>query len=153
MNPFSDTTPIATTDEYIAALRLFRDGFKREKPFSSSPELKMLRSHYNAPQHTITAATLATELSLVSPNAANLRYGTLARNLTKLLDKTLPAIKASKVPHWWRTLAYCRDDVAITNDGQVEWIMRTELCEALEQLGWVHSEYSASSRFTDLSPF
>lgn len=153
MNPYCDRAPIATIEEYVTALRRLRDSFKREKPFSDSNELKMLRAHYCAPNHTITATQLAELFALKSFTAANLRYGTVARNLTQHLEKTLPPLKSTKIPHWWRVLAYCGEDVALADNSAVEWTMRPELCEALDQLGWGRARVSSAPRYTDLTPF
>jgi hypothetical protein len=137
MNQYCDPTPIATTEEYVKALLRLRDSFQCDKPFSSSDERKMLLFHYGANQHTITATQLAREVGLTSYSLTNLKYGMLARRITELLKKTLPPLEGTKDPHWWRVLAYCNDGVPISYDGQVEWIMRDELCRALEQLRWV----------------
>lgn len=152
MSPYSDPTPIATSGEYVTALRRMRDSFKRGKPFSDSPELKMLRLHYAAAEHTVTATQLAAHVALASFTAANLRYGTLGRNIAQLLEKTVAPLKSTKIPHWWRVLGYCKDDADFIDNSEVEWVMRPELCEALEQLGWVKSEQYLS-RDTDLTPF
>lgn len=142
MNQPSDPTPIATSDEYVNALRRLRDKFKREKPFSDSNALKMLRSHYHAQNHTITASQLAEQVALASDSTANLQYRALARNITELLQKTPVAPKSTKDPQWWRVVAYCNNDVAAAPDGQMAWVMRQELCQALEQLGWVRPKNS-----------
>lgn len=144
MNQYCDPTPIATTEEYIKALLRLRDSFQREKPFRSSDERKLLVSHCAADRHTITATQLAKEVGLTCYNETNLKYGMLARRLTELLKKTLPPLEGTKDPHYWRALAYCNDGIPISNDGQVEWIMRDELCRALIQLKWVTPSASSA---------
>lgn len=138
MDEFSDPTPIATPAQYRAALLKVRDEFGTARPFSESNELGLLMAHYSAPRHTITSAQLATQVGFSSHSSANLRYGLFASRIAAALGyrpgpfKTVP----EGDPHWWRTLAFGNDGVPVTQDGEYEWVMRPELCLALENLGW-----------------
>lgn len=87
----------------------------------------------------ITSGQLAERVGFPSYSAANLRYGLLASRIAAELGyrpgpfTTVPPGD----PHWWRTLAYGNDGVALTKDGEYEWVMRPELCQALAGMGWV----------------
>lgn len=139
MDEFSDPTPIATPDEYRAALLVVRDEFSTARPFSESNEPRFLMEHYRAPQHTITSAQLAKLVGFSSYSVTNLRYGTFAGRIAAALRYTPGPFKTVPPgnPHWWRTLAYGNDGVPLKEDGRYEWIMRPELCEALRKMGWV----------------
>jgi hypothetical protein len=136
MDEFSDPSPVATVEAYMSALKAVRDQYGRERPFSASKELEMLRVHYEAPQHTITTTQLAELVGFSSYSTANMQYGKLACRIANELNYRPGPFISTKDPHWWRTLAYGNDGAALTSDGRYEWIMRPELALALEGLGW-----------------
>ena len=138
MDEFSDPTPVAPVEAYMSALKALRDKFARDRPFSASKELEMLRVHYEAPEHKITSTQLAELVGFSSYSTANMQYGKLAGRVAAALAYRPGPFTSTKEPHWWRTLAYGTEGVALTSDGRYEWIMRPELCLALERLGWHH---------------
>jgi hypothetical protein len=143
MDEFSDPASIASVARYKAALLVVRDEFGSDRPFSESKELRLLRAHYAAPLHTITSAQLAQQVGFPSYSAANLRYGLFASRVAAALDYRPGPFKtvSHKDPHWWRTLAYGNDGMPVTEDGEYEWVMRPELSQALEEMGWVPSRH------------
>jgi len=135
---YTDATPIATAEQFKAALRIVR---------ISEKELDMFRVQYNAPKHTLSPAQMAKQLRWSAWSVANLKYGELAHRIADALDYTpgpfeeQHALRASKrhCDHWWFTLSYWNDDADMGDDNQ--WIMRPELVQALDDLaawlpGW-----------------
>lgn len=143
MNEFSDPTPIASSDAFKKALLKVRNEFTTDQPFSESKEQLLLEKHYEAPAHTISSRQLAERVGYPSYSAANLRYGLFASRVAAALGYRpgpFVTIKSDN-PHWWRTLAYGSNAAAFNDNGEYEWVMRPELCEALEILGWVRRKH------------
>ncbi|AQU99676.1 HNH endonuclease [Desulfococcus multivorans] len=88
---------------------------------------QLLRLHYHAPEHTVTATQLAELVGYSSYSVANLQYGRLARLVGERLDY-------SPEPEYLGTLVWFEK-----RHGEWHWIMRPEVAQALEQLGWVES--------------
>ena len=130
MDEFSDPTPIATAEQFKAALLVVRDRVTNMIPY-----LAMLKAHCRAPAHTITALQLAREVGYSNYSSANLQYGTLAHHIADALHYT-PGPFSTGNPHWWRTLASGNDGTPQTEDGHFEWIMRPELVQALQEMKW-----------------
>lgn len=130
MDIYSDPTPIATAEQYKAALLSVRDKVSDINSF-----LALLRAHYRAPNHTISMGRLAQEVGYPNYSSANLQYGILAHHVTDALRITLPPVPGGN-PHWWRTLGYGNEGAPVTDDGHYEWIMRPELVQALHEMKW-----------------
>lgn len=130
MDEFSDPTPIATVEQFKAALLIVRDRVPDMTPYAA-----LLKAHCRATRHTITAGQLAKEMNYPNYSAANLRYGTFAHDVADALHY-IPGPFSTGNPHWWRTLAYGNDGTPQTEDGHYEWIMRPELVQALQEMRW-----------------
>ena len=98
-NEYGDTGPIATTEEFTAALLATRDWIG-----ISPTQLQMLQAQCRAPEATITAAQLATQLSFKNFAAARLQYGTLARAIAEKLGYAPPQ-KGKGPVRWWFALS------------------------------------------------
>ncbi len=125
-----DAGPIATTEQFTAALLATRDWIG-----ISPTQLQILQAQCRAPDATITAAQLATRLSLKNSAAARLQYGTLARAIAEKLGYAPPQ-KGKGPVRWWFALSIANageDDAA---DGECKWIMRPELVAALRMMKW-----------------
>ena len=131
MNEYSDPTPIATVEQFKAALLAVRD-----RVGISPKDLAILRAHCRAPNHMISTTQLAGELGYSNYGAVNMAYGKLAHDVADALHYS-PKPNASGDLHWWRTLAYGNDDSPQTEDGHYGWIMRPELVQALKEMNWV----------------
>ena len=129
MNAYSDSAPIATTEQFKAALLATRD-WNGIAPI----QLQMLQAQCRAPECTISAAQMAQQLSFKSFAAARLQSGTFARAVADKLGYAPPQ-KGKGAPCWWFTLSTVRD-VPDPGDGQFEWIMRPELVAALRAMKW-----------------
>lgn len=90
---------------------------------------QLLKAHLAAPERTVTATQLARMLGYGSYKAANLHYGQLGELLCKRLG--------------WRPPPAQTVFSLVTFEkrhGEWHWIMRPELAQALEDLGWSEGE-------------
>lgn len=97
-------------------------------------EKKMLIVNYEYPQHTITATEMANELGYSYFGNANLAYGKLGRKIEEFLG--IEGIEPQKTGH----LVYFYKP-----ENEWYWILKENLCTALEELGWV----SIDDNFTE----
>ena len=129
MNTDSGSAPIATTEQFRAALLATRD-WNGIAPM----QLQMLQAQCRAPECTISADQLAHQLSLKSAASARTQYNTFARAVAEKLGYAPPR-QGKAAPRWWLTLSTGRD-AAGADDGQPEWMMRPELVAALRGMKW-----------------
>lgn len=129
-NTYADTAPIATIDQFKAALLAVRDWSG-----ISPTQLQMLQAQCRAPEFAITASELADRLCLKDFAAARSHYGTFAHAVADRLGYEPPPVGKGK-PCWWFTLSTGRDDHPDPGDGRFEWVMRPELVAALRAMKW-----------------
>ncbi len=130
VNEYGDPGPIATTEEFTAALLATRDWIG-----ISPTQLQILQAQCRAPDATITAAQLATQLSFKNSAAARLQYGTLARAIAEKLGYAPPQ-KGKGPVRWWFALSVGQAGQDDAGDGQFKWVMRPELVSALRTMKW-----------------
>ncbi len=130
MNPYSEAVPIATVEQFKAALLATRD-WSGIAPL----QLQMLQAQCRAPGCTISAMQLAQQLSLKSLAAARLQYSTFARAIAERLGFSPPQVGRG-APCWWFTLSIGRDVAKDAGGCRLEWIMRPELVAALRSMKW-----------------
>ena len=123
MSDFNDPTPIATAQQYRAALLAVRERM-------TEVQLKMLQAHCRSEGHSMSTNRLAEALGM--PTAS--RYSNYAQWIADEL-KYAPR-PGEKKQLWLHALAYGRPDAMETVDGQYEWIMRPELVETLQAMKW-----------------
>src|SRR5208283_1660369 len=126
----ADTAPIATTEQFTAALLATRDWIG-----ISPTQLQILQAQCRAPDATITAAQLATQLSFKNSAAARLQYGTLARAIAEKLGYAPPQ-KGKGPVRWWLALSIAPWGIEDAGDGDLKWMMRPELVAALRMMKW-----------------
>jgi len=130
MNELDESAPIATSEQFKAALLATRDWSG-----ISPTQLRMLQMQCRAPECKISALQIAEELKLKSPATARLHYGNFARAIAERLGYVPP--KAAKgAPCWWFTLSTGRAAADDAKDSHAEWIMRPELVAALRAMKW-----------------
>ena len=130
MSELDETAPIATSEQFKAALLATRDWSG-----ISPMQLRMLQMQCRAPECKISASQIADELKLKNSAAARLQYGNFARALADRLGYVPPkAAKGSSC--WWFTLSTGRAAVDDAKDAYAEWIMRPELVAALRAMKW-----------------
>lgn len=126
----ADGGPIATTQEFMAALLATRDWIG-----ISPTQLQMLQAQCRAPEATITALQLADQLRFKNCAAARLQYGTLARAIAEKLGYAPPQ-KGKGPACWWFALSIGQAGQDDAGDGQFKWVMRPELVAALRTMKW-----------------
>ncbi len=96
----------------------------------------MLRTHFIAPDHTITMKQLAKRVGYSNFNAAVLQYGKLGERLCLELDFTPPDMKAggSHAPAYWTYVL--ADAPSERSSDEWQWKMRPQVVQALNDLGW-----------------
>lgn len=104
-------------DRYVAAFCVVSN--------ITDQHIQMLRVHYHAPERTVTAKQLAELVGYSSYLVVNAQYGRLARLVGEQLDYN---------PDPQRLGTLVRFD---KRHDEWHWLMRTEVAEALERLGWV----------------
>jgi TPR repeat protein len=120
--PLTPSSDFPTADEYRAALVALRD--------QTTPNHRLLlRNLYRAPGHTATIRQLAEQVGYADFRGGNLLYGLLASQLCEALDVE---IEGENV----HVLATFKREPGIAN-GELQFVMRPQLAEALETLGWV----------------
>lgn len=129
MNPYSSRAPIATTEQFKAALLATRD-WQGIAPI----QLQMLQAQCRAHESTISPSRLAQDLTFKTAAAARLQYGALGRAIADKLGYAPPQ-KGRGTPCWWFTLSTLREAPDLRDD-QFEWIMRPELVTALRAMKW-----------------
>jgi putative restriction endonuclease len=87
-------------------------------------DLEMLQTHYHAPERTISASQMARALGFKTFGGANLQYGNLAKRVGEKLGFEPETSLFVLATFDWPA-------------GECEWIMRQQVAEALETLGWV----------------
>jgi hypothetical protein len=126
----TEAGPIATTEEFRAALLATRDWIG-----ISPTQLQMLQAQCRAPEATITALQLADQLRFKNVAAARLQYGTLARAIAEKLGYAPPQ-KGKGPARWWFALSIGQAGDDEAGDGHFKWVMRPELVAALRAMKW-----------------
>ena len=130
MNELDETAPIATSEQFKAALLATRDWSG-----ISPTQLRMLQMQCRAPQCKTSALHIAEELKLKSAAVARLHYGNFARAIGERLGY-VPPKAANGTPCWWFTLSTGRATADDAKNAHGEWIMRPELVAALRAMKW-----------------
>jgi len=106
-----------TADDYQAAFIAIREQM-------ADSDLRILRTHYESPNHVVTATELARKVGFANFNAANLRYGILAQKFLDFFQIHLAEyVKINAL-------------VCLNNpDDEWEWTLRPQVVKALKKLG------------------
>ena len=108
-----------SSQQYVAAFRRIGS--------LTDGQIQMLRTHYYAPDRTITATEMAHAVGHEHYSFANSQYGRLGRLVGEQLDYN---------PMQERLGTLVTFD---KRQGEWNWLMRPEVAQALEQLGWVEA--------------
>ena len=76
MDEYSDPTPIATVEQFKAALLKVRDRIG-----ISPRDVALLKAHCRTPNHTISTVQLAKQVGYSNYSAVNMHYGKLAHDV------------------------------------------------------------------------
>jgi len=99
MNDYTIAEPIATSEEFKAALLATRDWMG-----ISPTQLQILQTQCRAPEGAITATQIKEQLGLKSVAAARLTYGTFARAVAEKLGYAPPRTGKNPVRWWFAAL-------------------------------------------------
>ncbi len=91
----------------------------------SDNQVQMLRMHYHAPERTITATQMAHGAGFNHYSVANSQYGRLGRMVGDQLAYNPMKERLGTLVTFEK------------RQGEWHWLMRPQLAQALEQLGWV----------------
>jgi hypothetical protein len=131
MNTFDNAEPIATIEQFRAALLATRD-WNGIAPM----QLQMIQAQCRAAGSTISPSQMSEQLHLKGAADARLRYGTFARAIAEKLGYAPPRL-GKGTPCWWFTLSTARTSQDASGEGPIEWVMRPELVTALRAMKWV----------------
>lgn len=125
---YADTTPVATVEQ-------FEDGLIRMRDAYGIPAygLETFRAFADAPDHSLTQATLAKALGC-KPKRANGCIGFLAHTLADAMHFAPRSHYRDGFPRWWPLIAYGSE-----GDEHWQWTLRPELLQALINMKWVRS--------------
>jgi len=115
--PSPESFAAPSADRFVAAFRGVSNITDRH--------VQMLRVHYHTAERTVTAKELADLVGYTSYSVVNAQYGRLARLVGEQLDY-------NPEPERLGTLVRFEKRHYVWN-----WLMRPEVAEALERLGWV----------------
>jgi len=122
---------VASSYEYIDALM----SLAQNNEFLSTRGMDILRTHYLAPDYTISPARLSHHLFIDDIEKTMFYYDQLAEAIAHELDYT-PIEEFDGHPMWLFTLCTVSDVPSISQGGYYEFILRPELVVALNQLKW-----------------
>jgi len=108
--------------EYVAA-------FKAVEPRITAKQREILLRHYAAPARATSASRLAEEIGFENYKAVNLQYGLLAEELRCQLGIELGDFVSTGV-----LVDFV--DPGVASNEQWLWVMRPNVAQALEDLGW-----------------
>ena len=115
-----------TAEDFKTALLASRD-------WITSQQHAMLKAHWLADNHTITAKQLAEAAGYPSYEVANLQYGRLGKTLGPRLP--LEPEKRKGGARIWTTIL-ATGDANQAAGADFQWVMRPQLVEALRVLPW-----------------
>ena len=117
-----DNIEVPSVSEYVRAFRAIESRI-------TPKQLKMLLFQHRAPARVVSATRLAQEADFEGHSGANLQYGLLASELLRHLGIELPETVKSGI-----LVDFVNPEFA--GNQEWLWVMRPNVAEALEQLGW-----------------
>ena len=113
----------------VPSVERYKDAFRQLEDSLNDKHMTMLKAHYNAPNHTITATEIAEQVGYTSFRGINSLYGNLAKTIREVMQYHEPGVRlavfsffnkptGSRAEHW-------------------QLIMHDNVARALEELGWV----------------
>jgi len=121
LSPLEFGRQVPTASAYESAFR----AVERELPRNALP---MLRAHYTAPQHTLTATEMAAAMGYAHYGSANLHYGKVGSMICGELNLHLQ--------YAVNVFAYFTKPGTDNKNEHWLWVMWPQVVEALQQLDW-----------------
>lgn len=135
----------ASAEEYKIAL-------ERIWPELPKSYRKMLKAHYLHPQQTMTLKELQEAAGYKSESGVNLQYGKLGKRILKALGDYEPTRRGhDNSPQWTMVIAQGYEGEGI--HGGWLWALRSEVSDALDQLGLFPRDTSNNNVLKDLEYF
>lgn len=128
----SDDT-FGTVDDYFKAFQALQEEGIHEQ------HRALLKVHCDAPKHTATWAQLAKVVGYPNGDTVNMQYGTLARRVAEQLG-----VREKPKGFWLYVLADWAARKGLS--GHTAFVLRPQVVQALEKLGWVEAASSPTSR-------
>jgi len=113
----------------VPSVERYKDAFRQIEDSLNDNQKRMLKAHYAAPDHTITATELAEQVGYQAFSAINLVYGNLGSRMRELMQYHGEG-QASYV-----FASFYKPDG--TSAAHWQWIMHDNVARALKELGWV----------------
>ncbi|VVC83717.1 HNH endonuclease [Sideroxydans sp. CL21] len=123
---------------------LYKQALLKIEAGISEGQRKMLFGHYRAPDMALSVKRLAEIAGYEGMRSGSLHYGKLARKLSEAMGVQPTGDQISTIAAW-------RGDLK-DERGHGQWMMYTELAQALEELGWVTSVESVSDQDIPVPP-
>jgi hypothetical protein len=112
----------------VPSAERYTDAFRQLRSSLPSNHLALLRAHYLAPNHTITARELAAAVGAAGHGSVYLQYGTFGKAMRALLGYTAGAQAAYVVASFIEPGAH--------DNREWQWVMHPAVVQALDELGW-----------------
>jgi hypothetical protein len=119
--PKEDLPPVPSAERYKAAFRQLRATLP-------SNHLALLRAHYLAPNHTITARELAAAVGSAGHGSVYLQYGTFGKVMRARLGYTAGAQAAYVFASFI--------EPGVQENREWLWALHPAVVQALDELGW-----------------
>jgi hypothetical protein len=116
-------------DDYLRALQSV---LGEEVP---QKHLDMLREHFNAPNHTTTWKQLADKVGYPNFNSVSLQYGKFAERVARALGLREKPLDPGGYGWWLWALVHWADE-RDAESGHTAFVLRPEVVEALERMGY-----------------
>ncbi|MEI7823467.1 MAG: hypothetical protein WCK55_21370 [Verrucomicrobiota bacterium] len=124
-----------TKESAIPSVTQFKEALLALRPLDDT-QMKMLRAHYLAAEHRLTATQLAEAAGSSSHSTTNLHYGKLGRAVGAYLSFQPPQQNTDGSPLYTSVIASGEPGLGIADAAHYVWTMRPELVAALSELPW-----------------
>jgi hypothetical protein len=112
----------------LPSVERYKDAFRQLRSTLPDNHVGLLRAHYLAPNHTITARALASAVGYSGHGSVNRQYGMFGARMRELLDYTAG-----------RQAAYIFTSFVAPGEQdnrETLWVMHQPVVQALDELGW-----------------
>jgi hypothetical protein len=112
----------------VPSAERYKEAFRQLRSSLPANHLALLRAHYLAPKHTITARELAAAVGSSGHGSVYLQYGTFGKAMRELLAYTAGAQAAYVFASFI--------EPGVQDNREHLWVMHPEVVQALDELGW-----------------
>ncbi|HYF64034.1 MAG TPA: hypothetical protein VD886_14525 [Herpetosiphonaceae bacterium] len=112
----------------VPSAERYKDAFRQLRATLPANHLALLRAHYLAPNHTITARELAAAVGYAGHGSVNLQYGMFGRAMRELMAYAEGEQAAYVFASFIKPGAQ--------GNREHLWVLHPEVVQALDELGW-----------------